>query len=260
MLHWSMRLPRVIIALVATTVLLAGCALLAGCGLDQYAAQAVKGLRAEDHFSDPTTQALATAVCEGTSDEVKRLVETGADPDARGNDGILPLQYGIKCKDVDGVKALLDAGADPDLAGENAWPVLHTAATSGHLDELDALLVAGADPEVRNERTDQTALMIAVGDQAAFDRLMLAKPDLDASSKGSGTALHGAARINRGTIVLALLEAGADPLLTSPSGATFQDYYFSFPRNVLSEQSLAERRAVVAWLDDHDVAVNPEAR
>lgn len=254
MLHWSMRLPRVIFALVVAA------ALLAGCGLDQYVAQTVKGLRAEDYFTDPTTQALATAVCDGEADEVKRLVGAGADPDARGTDDILPLQYGIRCDDLDGVQALIDAGADLDLVGENGWPVLHTAATAGHQDALDALLVAGADPEVRNPRTDSTTLTIAVNDQAAFDRLMLAKPDVDASSKGAGTALHAAARTNRGAIVLALLEAGADPTVKSPSGATFQDYYFSYPRTVLSEQALAERQKIVAWLDAHDVDVNPEAR
>lgn len=248
-----MRLPRLIMVVLAAAVMLSG------CGLDQYVAQTVRGLRAEDYFTDETTQAVATAVCDGNTEEVKRLVADGADPDVQGNNKILPLEFGMKCTNLVGVQALLDAGADPDLSGEFNTPVLHTASTSGLEAFLDVLLMAGADPEIRNSGTDQTTLMIAVGYQPAFDRLMLEEPDVNATSLAGGGAIHAAARTNRGAAILALLKAGADPEASS-SGTTFQEYYFSFPRNVLNERSLAERQAIVAWLDAHDIPVDPRAR
>jgi ankyrin repeat protein len=79
------------------------------------------------------------------------------------------------------------------------------------------------------------------------------------ADRSGDTPLHAAAMINAGAHVLALLEAGADPRARNAQGQSFQRYYFKLPADRLNDAARHEREAVIAWLKDHDVAVEAAA-
>lgn len=53
--------------------------------------------------------------------------------------------------------------------------------------------------------------------------------------------------------------AGANPKLENPRGDTFQDYYFSFPANILNDRARSERKQIIEWLESHDIEVVADA-
>ena len=91
-----------------------------------------------------------------------RLVEAGADLEARAPCGSTPLMRAVVSGSVTEVEALLGLGADPDrtftedalpefLAGETLLEVPYCLPRQYQVAMLAALLAAGADPRRRNE-------------------------------------------------------------------------------------------------------------
>lgn len=226
-----------------------------GCGL------AAGPSDAEKWFAEPDAQELAIAVARGDRAAIARLVDTGADPDAAGVEDLTLLQFSILASSVDGMAGLLDAGADPDKVGRGGVAPLSNAAFDGGLPFVELLLSSGADPDVRERVTGSTPLKHAClqRDVPVFTALLDAGADPDAADANSDAVIHTCARVNAGDLLLLLLQRGADPEARTSAGASFQEYYFSYPRNVLNEGSVAERAAIIAWLEDHDIPVVPEA-
>jgi ankyrin repeat protein len=216
----------------------------------------------EEYFTDAVDLGLAVAVADGDAGLIADLVASGADPEARGTEDITMLQWAVHARSLDGLTALLDAGADPDLTGYRGEAALHRAAQNrnGGL-FLTALLERGADVDVRSAHTGSTALIYTC--QHAWpenlDVLMAADADVTVTDTLGDSALHFCARTNQGAMLRRLLEAGADPTVVNSRGDTFQDHYFSYNRDILSERALEEREAVVDWLKAHGVPVVPGA-
>lgn len=79
-----------------------------------------------------------------------RLLDEGADLNARDHRGFSPLMLAAYAGHEEAFTLLLDRGADPnstDLAGNS---VLMGVAFKGHLDLATKLLAAGADASVKN--------------------------------------------------------------------------------------------------------------
>lgn len=206
-------------------------------------------------FDDPDAVALASAARHGNAYAIRTQVQEGADPDARGRDGVNLLQFSILAGSLAGFEELLDCGADPEAEGFNGTTALHTAALADDPSYLQLMLEQGADPDARNRRNGETPLAIAVSPRtsAQFSLLLDAGADPDASDTEGYTPLHRAAMINAGAHVLALLEAGASPQARSGQETTFQAYLFRTPEDSLTPGEKREREAVVAWLREHDV-------
>ncbi len=207
-----------------------------------------------DSFSDPQLAPLASAVQRGDADEIRRQL-AHVHPDSPGNDGATLLVEAIGNGQITSVQALLDAGADPNRPGRGGETPVQAAAFADDPALLETLLARGGNPDSRNAVTGAPPLSRAILGQRLAQVRMLLDAGADASlADHSGDApLHVAARTNGGAAILLLLEHGADATARSGSGASFQSYYFSFPRNALNDRALSERRQVVAWLKAHGV-------
>ena len=143
---------------------------------------------------------------------VETLLAAGADPNAADDHGVTPLMRASENASVAVAAALLAAGADPDAAQTSGLTALMIAADTGERDVVRALLAHGADVNAVTSSTGVTALMWAVEapHPDVVHILLESTADVSASSKKGFTPLLLAAR--RGDIELArlLIAAGAD--------------------------------------------------
>ena len=167
------------------------------------------------------------------------LLERGADPNAPDSIGRTALHAAVETGKADLVKALLEHGADPNarlteapfvFKGDfisygryvGATPLwLAAAARVPDPDILQAVAAAGGDPGMPAD-DGTTPLMAAVGvvlneaRQATEDQslelvtlLVGMDIDLNAADRRGRTAMHGAARLAKNTLIEVLAENGA---------------------------------------------------
>lgn len=231
-----------------TRWLLAIAALASGCN-----AGGAPKVTAREIFPDTAAAALAEAAAEGDTERVRRLIAAGADPDARGRDGVTVSQWALMNQSPKGLAALLEAGADPALADSSGETVVHYAAKTDVPVYLEVLLKHGADPNTPNGVTRATPLVPALMAQREenFRMLMAAGADPNAPDRMGDTPLHVAAKINAFARVLDLLEAGADPRAKNKRGTTFQTYLDMTPTDLLHDEARRQREAIHAWVREH---------
>lgn len=178
--------------------------------------------------------ALMWAISERHPDVAEVLIKSGADIHAKSNRGSSALMFAAQQGDEQSARLLLAAGADPnEQMQQNAFTPLLIASALGHEGVAVQLLEKGADPDaidsngfaslhhaVRNRK--------AVGIvQALLKHGVNPNIPLNASEfAASGIALQGAtplllaAALNNYDAVVALAEAGADPLIGTPQNTT----------------------------------------
>ena len=122
----------------------------------------------EDEMENPRQTPLHDAV-HTTLDEVKRLVEAGADVNARDAHQATPLIWAVGPgrTDLRILQYLVDHGAD--VNAKNAWDTtpLQLAAINGDAPAVERLLELGAD-ETAVSQTNQTAEELARGKAKTF--------------------------------------------------------------------------------------------
>jgi ankyrin repeat protein len=167
------------------------------------------------------------------------LIEAGADVHARSKGGYTPLLFAARQGDINAASLLLDAGADINYAtpeGSTALLVASASVTpSGdrHEDFAIFLLKKGADPKVSDGVIKSTALHYAV--QTGKSKLVTALVERgvnvnaklekgeaipNEASRTGATPFWLAAKDVKTEIMRVLLDAGADPLLTSDEGVS----------------------------------------
>src|SRR5579862_914118 len=128
---------------------------------------------------------------------------------------------------LDEVKRLLASGADPNAQDASGWTALIYALQGAHTAVVDALLAAGSDTGVRSF-TEQTALMAAASlgyERKTIVPIMVAVSDVNAQDKNGQTALMLAAHTYSQTEVLqSLLTHGARTDLRDSHGRTALDH------------------------------------
>ena len=117
--------------------------------------------------------------------------------------------------DDESVRHLLQAGADPDAKDEDGYTALMLAIIWNHFGVVEQLLQFGADSNVKSKNKASTALMTAAywGLSKVVRHLLQSDADPDAKNVYGETALMMAARKGRSKIVRDLLNAGANPNL-----------------------------------------------
>ena len=119
---------------------------------------------------------------------------------------------------IETVKKLLETGADPNYKpeSENCETPLHAAAASGSIPLVKLLLKYGAD--VNCMRNDQSPLETAIENGKLPMIKFLLKAGADVNAGGNKTPLMRAVDGDRMDIVRALLDAGADVNTVTSSG------------------------------------------
>ena len=179
----------------------------------------------------------------GAVDTMARLLDAGADVNAKNRRGSTPLHWAIddeakarlllarganvNAKQVEGrtplyqtasignglavVRLLLANGADPNRVMANGRTPLMAAATRGDLEVMRALVDAKASVDVRNG-AGETALMLAAsdGNPQAVRFLLDRGADATARTKRNDTALGNAGTAGSAETVCLLLEHGAE--------------------------------------------------
>jgi ankyrin repeat protein len=163
--------------------------------------------------------ALTYAAWLGNAEIVKLLLDADADL----SEGVFTaLNVAALAGRTEIVRILLDAGADVNATDMSSWPALMSAAMEGHNDIVKLLIESGADVNEGND--DRTALMeSACRGHAETVRLLIdARADVNAIDRDAvtATALMGAACFGRTAVVKILLNAGADSSVRNMYGDT----------------------------------------
>lgn len=191
-------------------------------------------------------QNLFNAAKTGNTDEVRRLLAEGADPDVQNlwwNDKTqrhvtdLPtaMMAAVQGKHIETVKALIEGGAGLDVRNKNDLSALDYAVTAGRSETVVLLLEAGCAFDTQNIKGFSPLMDAAYGGHVDAVRLLLdkgANPDLgvyasdpkSGNGRGGETALMLACGKDRPAdrleIVNMLLDGGAQINLQDHTGRT----------------------------------------
>ena len=188
-----------------------GAAILLFAGLSQLQPVSPRTVRAGERRQDtPMAPALAAAIRDADAQAVGKLIEAGADVNARDAEGNTPLilasfYAGPRC-----VELLLEKGADPNAANRSGVTALIRAATDYEKTRL--LIDAGAKVGVRTADLGNTPLILAArrAGNSRTVRLLLERGAGAAERDEAGISpiMAGAASGDLETVRL-LLDAGA---------------------------------------------------
>ena len=154
--------------------------------------------------------------------QVRNLLDEGADVNAPRADGVTALLWAAHWNDIGTVEFLLYAGADPNAADDHGVTPLMRASENASVAVARALLAAGANPSTA-QTSGLTALMIAAGtgNRDVVRALLTHGAEVNAVTRNSGvTALMWAVEAPHPDIVHVLLESAADVSVSSKKGFT----------------------------------------
>ncbi|OQR87449.1 hypothetical protein THRCLA_10456 [Thraustotheca clavata] len=144
--------------------------------------------------------ALMIAAKNGHYSATEKLVKEKADINHTNTDGLTSLFLAVKGQHIKIVQILINANADVNRANKDGNTPLILAAQNGYVDCVTALLQANADKNIPN-RLGNTPVIVAK-EKCIIDIL---------NNYKGGTLLQHACGTNYHNMVLALLQANADP-------------------------------------------------
>lgn len=165
----------------------------------------------------------------GYAEHIKRLVQEGADPDWRREDGVTTLMIASLTGRVGIIEALIEAGAAVNLQAPDGMTALLAATafarTTREIAGIETLLALGADPNLANAEGNDPLMMSARhGLVEATITLLKAGADPKRANRFGTTALMQAARGHLVETVRVLIRAGADPTQGDERGLTAIKY------------------------------------
>jgi ankyrin repeat protein len=156
----------------------------------------------------PLHIACTTGACTtGHAEVVRQLLKSGADVHATLAGGETPLMLAARTGALDVVNLLIDGGANVDATERAGQTAMMWAAAEGHGPVVDALIEAGADPDI-SLKSGYTAFMFAAreGRIDVVDRLLAAGQDVSAVMRPRRT--DGRAPRDRMSALMLAVESG----------------------------------------------------
>ena len=172
-------------------------------------------------FWQRRTRKLVTAIHDGDSATLKKLLKAGADPRARGPDGEPLLFAAVWTGNRDIVRRLLAAGADPNARSRSGETVLMRAIRPKMVQIVQLLLHRGADPNASDEFGNAPMHLAAYkGYVDLMEELQRAGADINRADVDGITPLMAAVMGNQAHAASHVLEAGAFPGFEDKQGDT----------------------------------------
>jgi hypothetical protein len=170
---------------------------------------------------------LHAAAARGDVAEADRLIASGADLEARDDQGRTPLHVATFARQRPVVRALASAGANLGALDRDRYDAVTIAAVADDEETLSTLLAAGASATLVTSRYDGTALIAAahLGHAGVVDQLIAAGAPLDHVNNLHWTAVIEAIVLGDGgprhqATLRALIAAGANLQLADAQGNT----------------------------------------
>ena len=134
--------------------------------------------------SDDKDRDLILASMKGDLEQVKRLLDSGTDVNAKDQQGWSSLAWALRFRQWDVVKALLEKGAEVNGKARLSRRAVVEAAMDGRLEILRALLDKGLEVDTKSKE-DYTALVedVREGNLAFIWRLLEEDTEVDAKGK-----------------------------------------------------------------------------
>jgi ankyrin repeat protein len=156
------------------------------------------------------------AVSSNNPAAIKVLIEARADVNAKDRyDEATPLHQAAAQGDLDNVKTLVDAGADTNAVSKRGGTPLDDAVVNGHAEVVTFLLSKGAKPS-----KSSLSSAVRVGKPEVTRALLDQSADINARDAQGATALHAAARTGTADLVKALVAKKADLKAKDNDGLT----------------------------------------
>jgi len=154
---------------------------------------------------------LILAINDGNVDRVKELLESGANPNETGEEGIPPLFIVAKKYDIDPLIAslLIEHGADLDSTLKYSHSPLHLAANINNAEVVKLLINAGADINSYGENRETPLFNAAKSFEATQILLEAGADHTIAGSWGCCDPLEESINGRDNNVIKALLSAGA---------------------------------------------------
>jgi ankyrin repeat protein len=163
--------------------------------------------------TDSVNEASFLDACQrGDLDNVKRLLERGADPNTTNNTSTSALMYTVANNNEEIVKILLASKADPNKSDRNGTVPLMIAVMKDNINIVNLLLNAGADINYQAANDGLNSLMIAAaqGNTEIIELFISRGVIVDKKAKLGDTALNQAVYGSYADIINILAKAGAD--------------------------------------------------
>lgn len=170
---------------------------------------AVPKIKEERESIEP--EVFLQSVKSGDYAEVKRLIEAGADINAKNNDGFPALIMALLMEHTEVATLLIEAGADVNAEAKAGYTALPIVAGDGLIEVVKLLVEKGADVNDR-DNNGYTALFSAAkyGHTKIAQLLIDAGADVNAQSKEGATVLMFATEHGQAEFAKLLIETGAD--------------------------------------------------
>jgi len=170
---------------------------------------------------------LHAAAAAGDVPEISRLIDAGADREARDGNGRTPLHVAAFGRQYDAARALMRRGANPNALDAQRYDIVTIASVADDLLMLQVALEGGASARNVTSPYDGTALIAAahLGHDEIVKTLIKAGAPLDHVNNLGWTALIESIVLGDGgprhtETLRALIAAGANPNLADRQGAT----------------------------------------